>query len=160
MNGDKVVAEFWFRTSAPSGPKSAEDNVTFPAIPQGSLLGAMRVSERFSDRRGSAVKPGVYTLRYSNFPQNGDHQGVAPQRDFLLISKAADDKDANATPDFKTLVDWSEKALGAPHPGVYSIWKQDSDFKPGLSKRENDWVYQFKIGDLPVSMIMVGKAEG
>jgi len=76
------------------------------------------------------------------------------------IAKAAEDKDANATPDFKTLVEWSEKALGAPHPCAFSMWKQDSEFKPGLSKHENDWIYQFKLGDAPVAVIVVGKAEG
>src|SRR4051812_34560199 len=58
LNGDKVVAEFWFRTSAPTGPKTTEDNVSFPTIPQGSLMGALRVPERFADRRGSQVKAG------------------------------------------------------------------------------------------------------
>jgi len=161
LNGGKVVAEFWFRTAAPRGPKTAEDNVSLQNVPQGTLLGAVRIPERFADRRGSQIKAGVYTLRYSLFPQNGDHQGVAPQRDFLLIAKAADDKDANAAPDFKTLVEWSEKALGAPHPGVFSLWKQDSGFTPGFAKQgENDWVYQFKMGDAPVAVILVGKAEG
>ena len=161
MNGSTVVCEIWFRATAPSGPKSGEDNVSLPNIPQGTLLGAMRFPVRGADRRGNPIAPGVYTLRYSNFPQNGDHQGVAPQRDFLLLSKAADDQDANATPGFKELVAMSEKATGAPHPGVFSFWKQESDFKPGFAKAgENDWVLQTKLGDIPISVILIGKVEG
>ena len=160
LNGDKPVVEVWFRTTMPSGAKSSEDAITLPTVPHGSLLGAMRVDGAYADRRGNTVKPGVYTLRYSYFPQNGDHQGVAPQRDFLLIAKAADDKDVNATPDFKTLVDMSEKALGRPHPGVFSMRKVDSDFTPGFAQvGDNDWVLQTKIGDTPVAISLVGKAE-
>jgi hypothetical protein len=160
MNGDKVVCEIWFRSAAPTGPKSAEDNVSLPTIPQGALVGALRVPSAFTDRRGNQVKPGVYTLRYSNFPQNGDHQGVAPQRDFLLLSNAADDKDVSTTPSFKALVDMSEKAMGRPHPGVLSMWKADAGAKPGLSQMgENDWVLTTNLGDTPIMIILVGKAE-
>jgi hypothetical protein len=162
LNGDKTVVEVWFRTSLPSGPKTTEDAVTLTTVPHGALLGAMRVTAPYSDRRGNPVKPGVYTLRYSYYPPNGDHQGVAPQRDFALIVRAADDKDANSTPDFKTLVDLSEKAAGRPHPGVFSIHRVDAgDYKEGLAQAgENDWVLQQKIGDTPIAIILVGKAEG
>src|SRR3954454_22725894 len=161
MNGANVFCEIWLRTTAPNGPKSGEDNVSLPNIPQGALLGAIRFPGKGVDRRGNPIPAGVYTLRYSNVPQNGDHQGVAPQRDFMLISKAADDKDANAAPSFKDLVAASEKATGIPHPGVFSFWKQDSDFKPGFAQEgEHDWILQTKLGDIPVAIILVGKAEG
>jgi hypothetical protein len=161
LNGEKVFCEIWLRTAAPNGPKSGEDSVSLPNIPQGSLLGAIRFPEKGVDRRGNPIAAGVYTLRYSNYPQNGDHQGVAPQRDFMLISKAADDQNAAATPSFKELVAASEKATGIPHPGVFSFWKQDSNFKAGFDKEgEHDWVLQTKLGDIPVAIILVGKAEG
>ena len=159
LNVDKVVCEIWFRSVAPNGPKSTEDSVTLPNIPQGALIGAIRFPTKGSDRRGNPIAAGVYTLRYSIFPQNGDHQGVAPQRDFLLYSKVADDQDANATPNFKDLVTMSEKATGAPHPGVFSFWKADGN--PGLEKEgENDWILRTKLGDIPVAMIVIGKVEG
>jgi len=159
LNGDKVFCEIWLRTTAPNGPKSGEDSVSLPNIPQGSLLGAIRFPAKGSDRRGNPIAAGVYTLRYSNFPQNGDHQGVAPQRDFMLISKAADDQDAKATPSFKELVAMSEKATGAPHPGVFSFWKADG--AAGLAKEgENDWILHTKLGDIGIALIVIGKVEG
>ncbi|HUS05851.1 MAG TPA: hypothetical protein VMZ52_06135 [Bryobacteraceae bacterium] len=161
MDGKKMVCELWFRSTAPSGPKSAEDNVSLPTIPQGALLGVIRFTEKFSDRRGQSIAPGTYTLRYSMFPQNGDHQGVAPQRDFLLLTPVAEDKDPAATPKFDALVAMSRKASGTPHPAVLSFWKQESDFKAGIAQQgEHDWVLQTKLGDLPVAVIVVGKAEG
>jgi hypothetical protein len=161
LNGDKVFCEIWLRTTAPNGPKSTEESVTLPNIPHGSLIGAIKFPAAGADRRGHQIKPGVYTLRYSNYPANGDHQGAAPQRDFLLISKASDDQDGTATPSFRQLVEASEKAAGLPHPGVFSFWKVEGDFKPGFAMEgEHDWVLQTKLGDIPIAIILVGKAEG
>ena len=159
-NGE--ILEIWLRASMPSGPKSAEDNVTMPTIPHGSLLGVMKVTAQWADRRGQTVKPGVYTMRFSYFQQNGDHQGVAPQRDFLLLSPAAIDTDPNATPNFDVLVTSSRKASGTPHPLVFSMWKEEpASFKAGSLEKmgDHDWIYQANIGDTPVSLILAGKAE-
>lgn len=153
-----AFCEIWLRADLPKGPKSAEENLTLPEIPHGTLLGAIRFPAKGADRRGQGVKPGVYTLRYSYFPQNGDHQGAAPQRDFLLVAPAAIDQDAKAAPNFEQLVDMSRKATGTPHPGVFSFWK--SDGAAGLAKQgENDWVLTAKIGDQVVAFILIGKSE-
>ena len=157
MNGSEVVSELWFRTNLPSGPKSAEDAVTLPTVPHGALLGAIRLPERGADRRGQTLKPGVYTLRFSYHPQNGDHQGVEPQRDFLVLSPAADDKDPNANPSFDALMEMSRKASSTPHPAVLSFWKAEGG-KPGIAAgAEGEWVLTAKIGEQPVSVIVVGK---
>src|SRR5579872_916644 len=113
-NGGKPVLEIWFRTDKPSGPKTSEDAVTLPNMPQGALLAVIRFDGRASDRRGQAIKPA-----------NGDHQGAAPQRDFLLMVPASDDKDPSATPAFDALVDMSKKASNTNHPAVMSLWKAD-----------------------------------
>ncbi len=158
-NNGAAYCEIWFRTEKPSGAKSSEENVTLPLIPQGALLGVIRFDGQGADRRGQTIKAGVYTLRYSIMPVNGDHQGAAPQRDFLLLSPAADDRDLNSTPAFDALVAMSRKASGTPHPAVLSFWKSDTD-TPGFSKQgDTDWVLQTKIGDTPISVILVGIAS-
>src|SRR5438445_3157375 len=124
-NNGAAYCEVWFRNSQPSGAKTSEQNVTLPSVPMGALLGVIRFSRNGSDRRGQTIKPGVYTLRYGIMPMNGDHQGAAPQRDFLLMVPAADDKDLNAAPNFEALVAMSRKASGTPHPAVLSFWKPD-----------------------------------
>lgn len=167
QQGTKIVAdngtvfcEIWFRTSWPKGGSSSDPNVTLP-VPQGMLVGAIRFPGPGADRRGQPIKPGVYTLRYTLVPVNGDHLGVAPQRDFVEMVPAADDKDANATPNFDALVAMSRKASGTPHPAVLSIWGAGASDPLGLAKQgENDWVLTKKIGDAPVSVIVVGKVEG
>ncbi|HLK21876.1 MAG TPA: hypothetical protein VKT81_23165 [Bryobacteraceae bacterium] len=157
-NGGAAYCEIWFRTEKPSGAKTTEENVTLPSIPVGALVGVIRFDGKGSDRRGQTIKAGVYTLRYGIMPINGDHQGAAPQRDFLLMTPAAEDQDLNSTPAFEALVAMSRKASGTPHPAVLSVWKADSD-TPGLSKQgDSDWVLQTKIGDTPIAVILVGVA--
>jgi len=167
QQGTKIVGssgafcEVWFRTSLPSGAKSSEESVTLPTIPQGTLLGAIRFPTQGADRRGQPIKPGVYTLRYSLQPLNGDHLGVSPQRDFLVLVPAGDDKDLNAAPNFDALMAMSRKASGTPHPAVLSMWGAGASDAAGFAKQgENDWVLTRKIGDTLISMILVGKVEG
>jgi len=156
-----VYGELWLRAQAPSGPKSTEEGVALPTIPQGALLGVIRFAGPAQDRRGQPIKAGVYSLRYSLHPVNGDHQGVAPQRDFALMVPISQDSDANATPGFDALVALSTKASGTPHPAVLSISNSTSDKFPNFSKQgEHDWTLDTKLGDLPISIILIGKVEG
>jgi hypothetical protein len=153
--------DIWFRTTLPSGPKSAEDAVSFPTIPQGALLGVISFPGKGADRRGQTIKPGLYTLRYSLYPINGDHQGVAPQRDFAVLSPIADDKDPNATPAFDPLVEMSRKASGTPHPAVLSIETPPSGATaPSLNQEgEKDWTLAVKVGETSFAIIVVGKSD-
>ena len=155
-NNGAAYCEIWLVAKKPAAG-STEEGATLTGVPQGALLGAIRFTAKGSDRRGQNIKAGVYTLRYSVIPVNGDHQGAAPQRDFVLLTPAADDKDANATPNFDALVAMSKKASGTPHPAVLSLWKA-SDSKAGISQQGEDWVLQANIGDMPVAIILIGAA--
>jgi len=155
-----AYCEIWLRSTAPSGPKSTEDAVALPTIPVGALVGALRWPAAGSDRRGQTIKPGLYTLRYAQHPVNGDHQGVAPQRDFFLMVPAAEDKDPNSTPGFNDVVAMSRKASGTPHPAVLSASSSSNTTFPEIKKEgDSDWALQAKLGDLPISLILVGRAE-
>jgi hypothetical protein len=157
-DGDKVLMEWWFVSSAPKAANNAGDNVTITDIPHGALMGVVRFPERGADRRGQPIKSGVYTARLSFFPPDGNHQGVAPQRDFLILSLANADKDPKATPDYNTLMQWSQDASGTPHPLVFSMWKVDAaKFKAGVSQEgEHDQVLQTKVGDIAIAVIVAG----
>jgi hypothetical protein len=152
--------ELWLVKQAPSGGKSTEEDIALPMIQQGALLGVIRFDGAAQDRRGQPLKPGIYTMRYSLYPVNGDHQGVAPQRDFALLVPIGQDTDPKAMPGFDALVAMSKKASGTPHPAVLSIWNSSSNKYPNLSKQgDHDWVLDAKLGDLGISIILVGKVE-
>ena len=151
--------EVWFRKSIPSANKPSDPAVVFP-YGQGALLGVIRFPGNGSDRRGQQFKAGLYTMRYSNFPVDGAHQGVAPQRDFALLTPIAGDPDPNATPDFAKLVAQS-KTTGTAHPCVFSLEPAPGTAFPAVVKDgDTDWVLEVKLGDQSVGLIVVGQVGG
>jgi|SRR5271157_354429 len=152
--------EIWFRKSIPTGPQPADTNIVFD-IAQGTLLGVIRLPVKGEDRRGQPINPGLYTLRYSNFPVDGAHQGVAPQRDFALLTPVAADPDPNSTPGFDALVQMSRKASASPHPAVLSLETPNGTTFPALVKEGDtpDWVLCVQAGDLKIAIILVGRVQ-
>jgi hypothetical protein len=154
-----VTVEIWLRNALPDGGKT-EENATMPNLLHGTLLGVLRSSGQYVDRRGQSIKPGVYTLRYSIYPPDGNHQGVSPQRDFFILSRIADDKDSKAAPAFDPLMDLSRKASGTPHPLCLSMWKGGSGDNKIGKEGDTDSVLNTKIGDTPVAVILFGVFAG
>ncbi len=153
----QVYAELWFRKDSPEGPPTGEVDVTWDTVPHGTLIGVIRYPNGGEDRRGQKIRPGVYTLRFSYYPVDGAHQGVEPSRDFLVLSPASIDKDANATPSFDQLMDMSRKASGTRHPAVIPVWKAEpGDWQQGLAQTGEDWVLSVKVGETPISVIVKG----
>jgi hypothetical protein len=121
-DGVKVAAgaatlEFWWVSAlgtTGSGPAA------WNQVPEGAIVGALRVTGAFKEIRGKVVKPGVYTLRYALQPQNGDHLGASPFREYLLLSPAAADTDPTAL-GFDGTVASSKQTIGTSHPAALSI---------------------------------------
>ena len=159
--GSGPWCEVWLAKTIPAGPKPSDAAISF-GIAQGTLLGVLRFPGKGSDRRGQQIPAGVYTMRYSQFPVDGAHSGVAPQRDFVLLSPIASDPDPASKPSFEDLVKQSTKASGTPHPAVLSMeTPPQGAAAPSVSKEgENDWTLTMKAGDLTFSIIVVGKVEG
>jgi hypothetical protein len=151
--------EIWLRKGIPAGNKPADPAVALP-FAQGTLLGVLRFPGAGEDRRGQGLKPGVYTMRYSNHPVDGAHQGVAPQRDFMLLTPVANDANPAALPDFMPLVEMS-RTSGTPHPAVFSLAASGESKFPSITKEgEHDTVLHLKLGDIAVAIIVAGRAEG
>ena len=131
--------EIWFRKGIPAANKPADPSISLPYA-QGTLLGILRFPGAAEDRRGQGLKAGVYTMRYSNFPVDGAHQGVAPQRDFMLLTPVANDADPNALPAFLPLVEMS-RSSGTAHPAVFSLASSPESKFPSITKEgEHDVV--------------------
>ena len=154
--------EVWFRRSIPTGPKPVRsDSIALP-IAQGTLLGVLRSSR--TGERTAAIRPikaGVYTMRYSNYPVDGAHQGVAPQRDFALLTPVANDPDPAAKPESWTDLVTMSKTSGTAHPAVFSLETPAGTTFPEVTKEgDHDTVLNVKIGNLPLAIIVAGKYEG
>ncbi len=115
--GQKTL-EFWWVKTLPLTAGSS--GATWEAVAEGTLVGVVRLSANYPDIRGKTIKAGLYTLRYALQPQNGDHLGVSPYRDFLLLSPADVDTSA-ATLSHDDTVNLSKQALGISHPATWSL---------------------------------------
>ena len=76
--------------------------IRYPFQP-GQLFGVARFARRGADFRDQKVPEGVYTMRYALQPQDGSHVGTFPTRDFLLLTKAGEDKSAGIVADSESL---------------------------------------------------------
>jgi len=115
--GDKTLQFSWVK-SLPL--RSDSNEVAWSSIDEGTLVGAVRLSANFPDIRGNTMKAGVYTLRYGIQPADGNHLGVSPYREFLLLSPAAADKSVGALGHDGTIA-ISRQTIGTTHPASWSL---------------------------------------
>jgi hypothetical protein len=158
------LCEIWLRKSVPGGPASQDLGVAYPQLKMGTLVGAMVLNADVKDYRRQVVHSGVYTLRYAISPVNGNHQGVAPQRDFLVAIPADMDKDPAALTDNQT-IEASKKSTSTNHPSVWSLMpgQGSAAAKPEVTHDAEDdfWVLQFSVpiaaggASAPVRMALV-----
>jgi hypothetical protein len=143
------LCEIWLRRAIPlNANPSNELGIAFPEFAEGTLAAVVRFPAEVTDYRQQHVKSGVYTLRYALNPVNGNHQGVAPQRDFLLASPAAGDAGAAAL-SMNDLLALSRKAAGRDHPSVWSLSPVEGQpaTLPAMSHQEDGdlWLAEFPV---------------
>ncbi len=133
-------------------------------LAEGSLVGAVKIEKDFRDIRGRVIKPGTYTLRYGIQPANGDHLGVSPFREFLLLSPAAADTDP-APRGHKGTVEISKETIGGSHPAVWSIDPPVAS-EATLSVHTTELGHKAIVMEVPVQggvmrfgLVLVGKIE-
>jgi len=159
MEGGKKLLSLFYVSKMPAGSND-EMNVTHKDIAHGTLLGVVNFPADYKDRRGNQIPAGTYNLRLSFFPMNGAHQGIEPQRDFLILTKPDIDTDASAAPAFNALMETAIKSSSVNHPLALSCWNNDYDQADGLVKEgEGDhpsWVLYTTIAGKKMAIIVVG----
>jgi len=155
----KVLGEFWPRTAAYDGEPVSGFGIRFSTIPEGAFLGVVRFPEEASDFREQTLPAGVYTIRYGLHPEDGNHMGVAPSRDFGILIPLAEDPGPKENLAYAQLVALSRKA-GTPHPAILRIGFPEGDEAPNVW--ENDyghWMVDLEIAGETVGIVVVGHAE-
>lgn len=147
---------FWFVKQLPASAWSD--------LKEGSLVGAVKIDKDFRDIRGRVVKAGTFTLRYGIQPANGDHLGVSPFREFILLSPVALDTDP-APRGHDGTVEISKEAIGGSHPAVLSIDPPVASAAP-LSVMTTDLGHKAIVLEVPTAggslrfgLVLVGKIE-
>ena len=149
----ETTLEFWWAKTIP-GAKAGSG---WSDVENGTFVGALRVTGAFKDVRGKPVKPGVYTLRFGIQPQNGDHLGVSPNREFLLLGPAASDRDARVL-GFDGAVAIAKQTTGTSHPASLSIDPPESDgaMLSSFTTEMGHSAVVFEGGGLKFGLILVG----
>jgi hypothetical protein len=165
LDDPKSTCEFWTRKSIPAQPKQGVQAVVYPQLAESILVGVIHFSQAAADFRGHQIPAGFYTLRYELMPDDGNHLGAAPDRDFLLLIPAQSDSDPNASFKFHDLVTMSARTAGTKHPGVLSLVPAESAATATVTKDDQDhWTFSaaFKLaqgGELPFALIVKGAAQ-
>ena len=160
------ACELWLRTSVPVQAKQDIPGVVYPQLSESTLVGVVNFPQSSTDYRGQAIPVGFYTLRYALLPNDGNHLGAAPSRDFLLLIPASDDGDLKASFKFQELVSLSRKATATKHPGPMSLVQPEgTGTAPAVTKDDQDhWIFSADMklasGDvLPFALMVKGTAQ-
>jgi hypothetical protein len=142
-----TTLDFWWVNALPLQAGSAVPS--WASIAEGSLVGAVSIPSDFRDIRGRIIKAGVYTLRYGIQPSNGDHLGVSPYREFLLLSPAASDSNPEPRGHDGT-IEISKLSVGGSHPGVWSIDPPIAK-GPALQQQKTELDHDAVVMEVPVT---------
>lgn len=164
----KVLCEVWIRKEIANLNKPASKSAKYQDLHIGTLVGVIKFPAEFTDFRGQPIKPGTYTLRYAVIPQDGNHMGVSPILDFLLLIPASEDnKDPDAEMAFNDVVALSKKATGTNHPANLLMSLPPDSVKEAVVEKDDmdHWVLKVKVpqkpsGELLLGIVVVGQYEG
>jgi hypothetical protein len=155
--GDTAV-DFWWVKSLEAKGKD------WSGVAEGTLVGAVTFPAAFKDIRGRTIAPGTYLLRYAMQPQNGDHLGVSPHREFLLATPAAEDTNPAAL-GHEPAVELAAKTVKITHPAVLSIDPPVASEAPH-TVTQNDAGHTAVVFEVPTTagalrfgLILVGRIE-
>jgi hypothetical protein len=165
LDDRKPECELWVRKSIPAQPNKDVEGVVYPQLAESTMVGVIHFLEAATDFRGHPIPAGFYTLRYELMPNDGNHLGAAPNRDFLLAIPAGSDSDPAATFKFQELVSMSAKTSGAKHPSPLSLVPADNAGSPAVSKDDQEhWTFtaSMKLAsgeELRFALIVRGEAQ-
>jgi hypothetical protein len=156
--------EIWYRKEAPAQAKSASANAVYDRLAPSALIGVLHFLRPSSDYRGQSIPAGFYTLRSELMPDDGNHLGVAPSRDFLLLVPPSADPGPETTPNFLDVVALSRKASGTKHPAPLSLVPAEGGGAPAVTKDDEDhFIFTTSVHlnsgeDLPIALVVKGTA--
>jgi hypothetical protein len=166
LDNGTEVCQIWLRKGLPSQAKTDVQGSIFTSLGNSSLIGVITFPGKTTDYRGQSIKAGSYTLRYAVHPADGNHMGIAPDRDFLLMIPVAMDQDANAQIKFEDLVKSSAKSAGTNHPAGLSLISAEGQkaFPSAYQDDSNHTVFVAKLkpasgAEIPFALIVKGVAD-
>jgi hypothetical protein len=165
LDDAKAACEFWTSKSVPTQMKKDTQAVVYPQLAESTFIGVIHFPQAAVDFRGHQIPAGFYTLRYDLMPDDGNHLGAAPDRDFLLLIPAQSDSDPNTSFKFQDLVTMSARTAGTKHPSVLSLALPENAAAGTVIKDDQDhWIFSTPLklaagGQLPFALVVKGTAQ-
>jgi hypothetical protein len=166
----KEIVHFWIRKELESSA-SPGGIVGYDTLAEGTFVGVYEVKgESFTDFRGQDLPKGVYTLRVTSHPQDGNHMGVAPTPTFLCLVPAAEDKTLDPI-ERDPLMDLSKKAANTGHPTALYLepfFEAPQATLPAVRKNDLEHIAldvatKAKLAtetvDFPIAIVFIGVTE-
>lgn len=165
LDDPKPACELWLRKSIPAATKKGPEAAAYPQLAESTLVGVVHFFQAAADFRGHQVPAGFYTLRYALIPDDGNHLGVSPNPDFLLLIPAQSDSDPSAAFKFQELVTMSARTGGTKHPSPLSLPPADKPSTGTVARDDQDhWIFSASLKlasgeEIPFALIVKGIAQ-
>jgi hypothetical protein len=167
FKGQTPLVDLWLRKEWPAKAGFQPSSAVLYPFEMGDLLGVARYKSRASDFRQQEIPAGVYTVRYAQQPEDGNHLGTSDTRDFLLLIPATADRQAAKLAPPK-LFEASAKAAGTTHPTMLSMLPSATGETPAIALNEERELVGVRVkgqanaggkaAPLAVTIVVVGHA--
>lgn len=158
------ACDVWLAKDVPVTKRSDAKGAIYPEFVDSQFLGVITFPKGGGrDFRGQTVRIGSYTMRYQLLPSDGNHLGVAPNPDMVLLVPIGEDADPKVNFDFGKLVELSSGAAHSSHPAVLEMMPPEGA-EPTATQTDDGWiVLQAPILDkdgkkVPVAIVVKGSA--
>ena len=145
INGLKttVCEVWWAKTVAGQENSPAKGGILYGGIKGGALVGVIHFLPESSedyreDFRDQKLRPGFFTMRYGQMPDDPKHKDVNPYRDFLLLSPVSVDREPAQILSVDNLLRFSRLASRTTHPAIVSLVPVNEGYKASPVVRTDD----------------------
>ena len=145
INGLKttVCEVWWAKTVAGQENSPASQGILYGSVKVGALVGVIHFLPESSedyreDFRDQKLRPGFFTMRYGQMPDDPKHKDVNPYRDFLLLSPVSVDREPDQILSIDNLLRFSRLASRTAHPAIVSLVPVNEGYKTSPVVRTDD----------------------
>jgi len=122
LDGGSPVFEFWFCAEVAVSAKPQSPAQALAAFKPVALVGAVSVTgKQHRTYRDTELPEGVYTMRFSLQPEDGDHLGTADFPYFVVLIPAKTDTKPDAFTAYPAMVKASGREAPGGHPLILSL---------------------------------------
>jgi hypothetical protein len=135
-----AACDLWLAKDVAAAKRADAKGAAYPEFADSEFLGVITFPKGGGhDFRGQTVRPGTYTMRYQLLPSDGNHLGVAPNPDFVLLTSVFEDTDPSANYDFGKLVEMSSGAAHSSHPAAFEMMPPETG-EPHAAQTDDGWI--------------------